>query len=351
MPTYTLIKKLFTLTTAAVFLSAAAFAVEPTATDAKTKKIVSQIKSIEKRISKVNRELKGIRKQNIRLTSEITNLQEQENSVTKQLKKQIEGFNQTAQTIVRVERLPLQALAFSGDLRSGHQRQFVITQGRRSLSDKIDDSRVSLKGLQAIQKKREESLGKIMALEEKQANRKKHLNKLFASQLKLLRLSNKEQAALLEESHKMKQAKALQDLLALRKTATHKVTKVSQNYGKLPTKGHISRKFQEKNELGIKSRGVTIESIPGADVVAMKDGRVIYNGPFRDYGQIIILEHDEKLHSLYSGALKSELKLGDFIRSGQRISSMPEDENPKLYIEVRSEGKAINPRPWLLAQK
>lgn len=315
------------------------------------KNILRQLSNIEKRIAKVHTEIKDIRKQNISLSSDIAKIQKEEKELSSKLEDHLKGFNEAARTVARIEKMPMQALSLSSDLRTAHMRQLAITQGRKSLDQQIDQKEDKLKELRALQLKREKSLAKIMQLEEKSDNRKKHLTKLFESQLKLLKLNNAEKAALVEEAHKMQEAKAMQDLLNLRKSATYKVSRVSENYGRLPTQGHITLKYNEKNDVGLESRGVTIAALAGAEVVALRDGRVIYNDEFRGYGQIIILEHEEGLHSLYSGALKSDLALGDFVRSGQKISTMPENENPKLYIELRRDGKAVNPNILLLAQK
>ncbi|MFT7144228.1 MAG: septal ring factor EnvC (AmiA/AmiB activator), partial [bacterium] len=76
--------------------------------------------------------------------------------------------------------------------------------------------------------------------------------------------------------------------------------------------------------------------------------RVIYSDRFREYGYIVILEHADGSNSLYSGMGKSDKKLGNFIYAGKKIGLMPNNSKPQLYLEIRQNGKTVNPSKYLM---
>lgn len=99
------------------------------------------------------------------------------------------------------------------------------------------------------------------------------------------------------------------------------------------------------------SRGITIETRPGGLVVAPAAGRVIFAGPFRTYGQILILEHTDGYHSLLAGMEQIDTRVGADVVPGEPVGTMPSVSNhdPTLYFELRQSGQPVNPKPWLMA--
>ena len=100
-------------------------------------------------------------------------------------------------------------------------------------------------------------------------------------------------------------------------------------------------------------RGLKIISGPGAQVVAPYDGRVVFAGPFRGYGKLLIIEHGQGYHSLLSGLGKIQTAVGQNLISGEPIAAMgtPPTGKPILYMELRKNGKLLNPAPWLSKRK
>ena len=88
---------------------------------------------------------------------------------------------------------------------------------------------------------------------------------------------------------------------------------------------------------------------PAARVVAPYDGQVVYAGQFRGYGQILIIEHGGRYHTLLAGLARIEAVVGQWFLAGEPVGVMgsPEDRNPELYLELRRIGQPINPLPWL----
>ncbi len=116
----------------------------------------------------------------------------------------------------------------------------------------------------------------------------------------------------------------------------------------IPASGRLMRRFGENDELGVASKGLTFETRDGAQVVAPYDGRVLFAGPFRGYGQILIIEHSDGYHSLLAGLDRVEGAVGQWVVAGEPVGTMPSgDQKPHLYLELRHDGQPINPLPWL----
>jgi septal ring factor EnvC (AmiA/AmiB activator) len=115
-----------------------------------------------------------------------------------------------------------------------------------------------------------------------------------------------------------------------------------------PASGQLVLRYGENDDLGVASKGVTLETRPEARVVAPFDGRILFAGPFRGYGQILIIEHSDGYHSLLAGLDRIEGSVGQWLVAGEPVGTMPGgDARPRLYLELRHDGQPINPSPWL----
>jgi septal ring factor EnvC (AmiA/AmiB activator) len=115
-----------------------------------------------------------------------------------------------------------------------------------------------------------------------------------------------------------------------------------------PASGEMMTRYGESDELGVTSKGITFETRAAAQVVAPYDGRVLFAGPFRGYGQILIIEHGDGYHSLLAGLGRVESPVGQWLVAGEPVGVMPQGATkPHLYLELRHNGQPINPLPWL----
>ncbi|MGH6954332.1 MAG: murein hydrolase activator EnvC family protein, partial [Alphaproteobacteria bacterium] len=119
-----------------------------------------------------------------------------------------------------------------------------------------------------------------------------------------------------------------------------------------PVRGRVLRHYGQDGELGLTDRGVTVETQPGAQVVAPRDGRVAFAGLFRRYGQILIIDHGAGYHTLLAGLSRIDAVVGQWVLAGEPIGLMgfPENGKPELYVELRHDGQPINPIPWMVAE-
>lgn len=113
----------------------------------------------------------------------------------------------------------------------------------------------------------------------------------------------------------------------------------------LPVRGAVEVVFGQKDATGIVSKGITITARPGMPVRALVGGKVAFAGPFRGYGRLLILEHEQGLHSIMAGMESLNVTLGQKVAAGEPVGKMSETASPppELYYEIRENGVSIDP--------
>ncbi|MBI2152111.1 MAG: peptidoglycan DD-metalloendopeptidase family protein [Candidatus Rokubacteria bacterium] len=121
-----------------------------------------------------------------------------------------------------------------------------------------------------------------------------------------------------------------------------------------PTDGRIVSAFGEQvhPRFGTRTfkRGIDIEADDGAQITAVYAGHVVYTGWFKGYGNLIILDHGNDFYTLYAHAAEIRVKEGDDVRPGQLIGTVGDTGSlagPRLYFEVRYQGRPQDPAEWL----
>jgi septal ring factor EnvC (AmiA/AmiB activator) len=116
-----------------------------------------------------------------------------------------------------------------------------------------------------------------------------------------------------------------------------------------PVHGRIVLSFGQPGESGQPHRGMTVEARPGARLVAPLDGKIVFAGPFRTYGLILIIEHSEGYHTLLAGLGRIDATVGQNVTTGEPVGTAGSAESgyPSIYVELRRNGQPIDPLPWL----
>lgn len=119
----------------------------------------------------------------------------------------------------------------------------------------------------------------------------------------------------------------------------------------LPVIGRIIRGFGQKDDLGNASKGITIEARRAAQVIAPQSGTVVFAGPFRGLGQLLIIEHGRGYHTLLAGLARIDAKVGENVLTGEPVGvlAVSQQDRPALYVELRRQGRPVNPLPWFAA--
>lgn len=128
----------------------------------------------------------------------------------------------------------------------------------------------------------------------------------------------------------------------------------------LPVNGTKLRAFGGSDEVGGIAKGISLASRPGAQVTTPCDGWVVYAGPFRSYGQLLILNAGGGYHVLIAGMERISVSIGQFVLTGEPVATMgttsqvasvlaTNANQPVLYVEFRKDGTPIDPGPWWAA--
>lgn len=114
-----------------------------------------------------------------------------------------------------------------------------------------------------------------------------------------------------------------------------------------PAVGKLVTRYGEAAGNGPATKGITIATRAGATVVTPYDGVIAFAGPFRGYGELLIIEHSEGYHTLMAGMARIDSAVGQHVLAGEPVAVMAGDGEPTLYVELRRDGQPINPLPWL----
>lgn len=116
-----------------------------------------------------------------------------------------------------------------------------------------------------------------------------------------------------------------------------------------PAEGSIARAFGAQSAGGSAAQGVTLRTRAGARVVSPAAGEVTYAGPFRSYGHVLILNFDGGYALILTGLDTISARVGETVRAGQPVGEMSSSDTtpPELYVEVRRDGRAVDPGRWL----
>lgn len=130
----------------------------------------------------------------------------------------------------------------------------------------------------------------------------------------------------------------------------------------LPVNGNKIRDFGGSDGIGGVQKGISLASRPGSQVTTPCDGWVVYAGPFRSYGQLLILNAGGGYHVLIAGMERISVNIGQFVLTGEPVATMGSTSQvasilatnasqPVLYVEFRKDGTPIDPGPWWAANE
>jgi murein hydrolase activator len=228
----------------------------------------------------------------------------------------------------------------------------------------LNDSMVNLKSSQLdlgqliLEKKQ-----LIFESAEKLESEKKRAAEL-ASKAKSLRqlVADLAAAKLKEEAEKSKQALALEAERKRQEEALMKPpTLFSASFGKLeyPVQGQILKRYGDNDGLGSQLRGIAVATQRAAQITAPAYGKVEFAGPFRSYGQLLILNPGEGYLVLLAGMSQISAEMGQTVRAGEPLGLMGDgpssvtllgdqvqEARPVLYVEFRKGGEAVDSAPW-----
>ena len=126
----------------------------------------------------------------------------------------------------------------------------------------------------------------------------------------------------------------------------------------LPVSGSVVRRFGEDDGLGSTEKGMLFATRTGSLVASPADGWIAYAGPYRSFGQLLILNAGGGYYIVLAGMDRVNVSLGQFVLAGEPVAAMGDGTTktaaavalgavqPLLYVEFRKDGATIDPGPW-----
>lgn len=119
------------------------------------------------------------------------------------------------------------------------------------------------------------------------------------------------------------------------------VTAVSASY-RLPVRGALLAGLGEVSENGVRARGLTFATAPGAPVRAPAAGMVTFARSFRGFGQVVILDHGAGWTTLLTGLGAVRVAAGRRVAAGDVVGRAGSGERAKVGVELRRRGRPVD---------
>lgn len=222
---------------------------------------------------------------------------------------------------------------------------------------------------------------KLMAENSEIRQKQQQINEKFLKKKQDLTVTQKKTKAIRKEIDELnKSARALDDLLARfekqRKEAAAKKAKedtakqtpaVQASIAKIdvpkhslpwPVEGEVLSKFGKEYRADLNTwifrDGIKIAAYEAEPVKCVAAGDVIYAGPFRSYGNVVIVDHGKGFFSIYGFLSKIEVAVGDKLADGGVLGLAGIDTQQSsgtgryaVYFEIRQGTTAVDPMDWL----
>lgn len=229
------------------------------------------------------------------------------------------------------------------------QELALLSTGRARLNLLVEQRQ---KNQAAAEKALAEERQRASELAQKAGNLKELIAKLEQS------LDSATRAARASEQAKIKdkrpQLAALKDPGRLAPAVAFAATR---GHLRLPVNGVKIRDYGADDGAGGSQKGLSIATRAGAQVTSPCDGWVVYAGPFRSYGQLLILDAGGGYHILLAGMERISVDLGQFVLTGEPVAVMGSgsavatalstgSSQSVLYVEFRKDGTPVDPSPW-----
>lgn len=344
---------------------------------AKQKKLQSQAaqleaqqKSLRKRSIALARDLQNIDADRDRLEERLSELAVIENRLDEDLQRDRAALSQLLAGLQAMQTQPAPAFAVhADDALDAVQGALVMTSVVPTMQQRASELRDRLTELTAIRRRMDKQSASLLAAEQDAATARRDLQAALqekAKAEKTIRAAAAREAQAI--SKLVREARSLRDLAsklrARQSKLSAKAPPVPTNgaFGKarglvpLPMAGDLVGRFGETNEFGAARRGVSIAARPGAQITAPFDGQVLYSGPFRQYGEIVILSLSGGYQMILAGLTDAQAYVGQNLLAGEPVGVLADEESEigassvgrsQLYMELRYKGEPIDPAPWL----
>lgn len=232
-------------------------------------------------------------------------------------------------------------------LEKEHEQMKALVQRKSKIRNAVEIKSVKAKKKVEQLASQANDLRDLLNKLEKQ--RQKKLRRQEEERRRLAELKAAEARRAAEETKKLEE-KQRADLIKFKPEV---INEVGENFVKAkghllrPARGPVVTAYGEQMSKGVTSKGIIIKTRSQAQVISPYDGTVIFAGPFRGYGNLIIIEHGQGYLSLLAGLEEVDCELGQMLLAGEPVGQMPESGDARLYVELRKDNHPINPLTWI----
>ena len=117
---------------------------------------------------------------------------------------------------------------------------------------------------------------------------------------------------------------------------------------RLPVVGRLLSGMGELSDTGVRTRGLTLATASGAQVIAPTAGRIAYAGAFRGYGHIVIVDHGGGWTTLITNLASVAVGVGDTVDQGSPLGRAAA-RKPTITVELRRSGQPVDITPLVAA--
>ncbi len=336
------------------------------ALQAEAERLRKQAAGLKKRVIALAKDLQNIDAERDRLEERLSELAVTENQLDADLQEDRAALSRLLAGLQAMQQQPAPAFAVHAeDALRAVQGALTVSAVVPHMQSRADDLRDRLTELAAIRRRMDKQSAALLEAEEDAATARRDLDAALA-QKKAAEEKTRQDAASEAAAIKrlVREARDLRDLAQkLTRRNSGKAPRVTGNGAfsrarglvPLPVRGDIATRFGARNENGVTQQGVSIAARPGAQVTAPYDAQVLYSGPFRQYGEIVILGLEGGFQMILAGLTQADGFVGQALLAGEPIGVLA-DENQlgasssgrsQLYMELRYKGDPIDPAPWL----
>ncbi|MCB9983951.1 MAG: peptidoglycan DD-metalloendopeptidase family protein [Rhodospirillales bacterium] len=336
---------------------------------ADSKALEADLKTIEKELDSTKGSLvstaKAIQKNEKKLQNldlKIADLEKEQKGLSAKLQNDRGSISRLILALERIRRLPPEALIVRPEAPlETAQSAMLLEEILPALHTQATELKNTLEKLQTVSRDLQDKRADVVEASKKLEAQQRELNSMVQKRRQLYASTQKDLAAQQKNIQKISaQAKNLADLVsrldeertrsqrAAPPSAKRLVGRPPPNPGapRLPLPGIIKTGYNEPDIFGAPSKGLDIEGRAGALVVAPMGGIVRFAGYFKNYGNMVILEHQDGWHSLIAGLENIDTVVGQSLNVGEPLGKLHKStsgQKPVLYYELRHKGKAVNP--------
>lgn len=251
-----------------------------------------------------------------------------------------------------VNRMVTHKAAFSAQLHKANQQAKERIQTFEERNRKLLEQSSRLKEEQQIISRSFNKKKKDLDLTKRKAEAvRKEINELNKSAAELNNL-----LASFERKRKAAVKKASSGTVA--QTATGPQIPVKPNSLPWPVKGKVLSKFGKEYRSDLNTwifrDGIKIAARAGETVHTVAEGNVIYAGPFRSYGNVVIMDHGKGFFTIYGFLREIKVSVGAKLSQKGVLGTAGQDTQASsgtgkyaVYFEIRQGTTAVDPQNWL----